>query len=291
MKHQRAFLASPFSFLWFFLLLTLSFYGKVSSSDNSAKDESPVMGKSEWRTITSTEYGEVSAIDVKDGHRLPFHLQFFKLEPNSLFLPVLLHADMLFYVHTGSGRLIWAYDGNSKTINLRQGDICMLGAGFVFYLQSNLEAQRQRLRIFAIFPNSIHNHYDPAIGAYSRISELVGGFDQKIMQAAFGVPEELAAEISEKTKTPAIVHAVSKEKNNILKLEAWILNGVFGGETAIDVSSNNNKPGKYNVFDKQPDFKNRYGWSLMVTQKHLKSLKHINIGFLMVNLTAVSGST
>ncbi|KAI9089175.1 hypothetical protein K1719_029454 [Acacia pycnantha] len=243
MKHQRALLALPFSFLWFVLFLSLFLYGKASSSENvTREEESPVIGKSEWRRITRNEYGKVSATDVKDEHRSSFHLQFFTLEPNSLFLPVLLHADMLLYVHSGSGRLIWTYDGDAKTINLRQGDICTLRTGLVFYLQSNLEAQRHRLRIFAIFPNSIHNHYDPVIGAYSRISELVGGFDQKIIQAAFGVPEELAAEISNKTETPAIVHAVSKGENYKLELEAWILNRVLGGEIATDVSSNDHKP-------------------------------------------------
>ena len=85
---------------------------------------------------------------------------------------------------------------------------------------------------------------------------------------------------------------VEKEKDNtsILELEAWILNRVLGGDIATDVSSNDHKPRTYNVFDKHPDFKNRYGWSLMVTQKHLKPLNHINMGFLMVNLTAVSDS-
>ena len=52
--------------------------------------------------ILKTEYGEISAVDFDDGTRFGrYHLQFITLEPNSLFLPVLLHSDMVFYVHTG----------------------------------------------------------------------------------------------------------------------------------------------------------------------------------------------
>ncbi|KAI9088918.1 hypothetical protein K1719_029197 [Acacia pycnantha] len=287
MKRQITLLASPFSFLWFFLFLTLPLHGKASSTENVTKEEeSPVMGKSEWIRITSSEYGHVSAIDVKDGPRSPFHLQFFTLKPNSLFLPVLLHADMLFYVYSGSGKLTWAFDGDTETINLRQGDIYVLGTGFVFYLQTNSESQTHKLRIFAFFPNTIHNRYDPEIGAYSRINELIKGFNQKITQAAFGVPEELAAIISNKTETPAIVQAVSTKKKEILELETWILSRVIGGEIATGESSNKNKPRKINVFEKDPDFQNCHGWSLMVTQHNLRSLEQIDFSFLMVNLTA-----
>lgn len=52
--------------------------------------------------LLKTEYGDISAVDFDDGSRFgPYHLQFITLEPNSLFLPVLLHSDMVFYIHTG----------------------------------------------------------------------------------------------------------------------------------------------------------------------------------------------
>ena len=49
-----------------------------------------------------TEYGEISATEIIDGMGALYHLQFLTLEPNSLFLPVLLHADMVFFVNTGA---------------------------------------------------------------------------------------------------------------------------------------------------------------------------------------------
>lgn len=61
--------------------------------------------KENRKSLMVTEYGEISAVDISSGTRGPYHLQFMTLEPNSLFLPVLLHADMVFYVKTGKSFL------------------------------------------------------------------------------------------------------------------------------------------------------------------------------------------
>lgn len=58
--------------------------------------------REERRTLVSTEYGEISAVRVSDNINASYLLHFFTLEPNSLLLPLLLHADMVFYVHTGN---------------------------------------------------------------------------------------------------------------------------------------------------------------------------------------------
>lgn len=96
------------------------------------------------------------------------------------------------------------------------------------------------------------------------------------------VPEDLVEAITNKTDTPAIVHANSKEHKTLWELEASVLRNFLG------IQSNGKKVKTYNIFDKDPDFKNCHGWSLTVTKKQLKSLKGTNTGFLMVNLTTVS---
>ncbi|KAL5168551.1 Vicilin-like seed storage protein [Glycine soja] len=274
--------ASPLSWVLIFFL-TISLWGvKVSSEEHhhhGKSKEGPVVERDQRRTLLVTEFGEITAIDIKEGQKeLPYHLQFITLEPNSLFLPVLLQAEMVFYVHTGSGKLTWANDDGTSTIRLREGDVCSLNEGSVFYIQSNLEAERRKLRIYAMFTNTDDNTYDPSIGAYSRINELVKGFDKKIMQAALKVPEDLIEAIINKTETPAIVHAVPEKRNIVQELEASFLKNFLG------VGSNSKKLETYNIFEHDPDFKNPIGWSTAVTKKQLKSLKRTNIGFLMVNL-------
>lgn len=55
----------------------------------------------------------------------------------------------------GSGKLNWANEEKEKTTltALRRGDVYRLKPGTVFYLQSNLESEREKLRIYAIFVN------------------------------------------------------------------------------------------------------------------------------------------
>jgi hypothetical protein len=113
MDPKKSFLSSKFSFLLIFFLITLSLceLNALSSEEQSVKShKGPVVKREQRRTLFETEYGEISATDVKEGHnKTPnYHIQFFTLEPNSVFLPVLLHAAMVFYVHTGRCTL-WIY--------------------------------------------------------------------------------------------------------------------------------------------------------------------------------------
>lgn len=89
-------------------------------------------------------------------------------------------------------------------------------------------------------------------------------------------------EIINKKNTPAVVHADSKKTNIVKTLEASFLKKFVG------VGSSSNTLEKYNILDHEPDFKNRYGRSVAVSKKQLKSLKRTNIGFLMVQLNEVS---
>lgn len=73
-----------------------------TSGNGTVAPVGAVVTKDQRKPLIVTEYGEISVIDIEDGTRGPYHIQFFTLEPNSLFLPVLLHADMVLYVHTGT---------------------------------------------------------------------------------------------------------------------------------------------------------------------------------------------
>ncbi|TYJ10342.1 hypothetical protein E1A91_A11G200900v1 [Gossypium mustelinum] len=294
MLRLKGTLVSPFSFFAVFSIILASptFLSVESYSHRHASTVGQLVLKHDRKLLTQTEHGEISAAIVTDGTKGPYHLQFITLEPNSVFLPVLLHANMVFFVHTGSGTLSWTDDDDMRDVNLRKGDVYRLPKGSAFYVQSSLEAEREKLRIYAIFTNAeddIYKIQEPSIGAYSSITDVVLGFDTRVLQAAFKVPEDVI-EIMRASKPPAIIHAVQKEGKMLVEWQAQLLKAFLGGNRDGFFHSINGKKTKkkmraYNVLEADPDFENCNGWSLTVDRKDLHILKHSNIGLFMVNLT------
>ncbi|KAE9466951.1 hypothetical protein C3L33_01148, partial [Rhododendron williamsianum] len=274
--------------------------------------------KDERESLVSTEYGEISAVEISDigstrrRRRGRYQLQFITLEPNALFLPVLLHRDMNLTFITpfsaqklvleffliilgrcvcrlgaGSGRLSWVEEDEMRHVNLQRGDVYRLPMGSVFFLQSNLEQERQKLRIYSLFTNSIQDLHEPSVGAaaYSSIPDLVLGFDEKTLQAAFNVTEEVIEEIRSGTTPQAIVHAPPKKGSKLWQFEAQFMKALLGskGNSIFDIP--NKKTKTFNILKAKPDFQNGNGKSLMVTKRKLPALRGSNIGLLMVNLT------
>ncbi|KAK4346814.1 hypothetical protein RND71_033153 [Anisodus tanguticus] len=251
----------------------------------------PLVKRAERKSVVSTENGEISSVRVTDGTTGSYHLQFITLEPNSLFLPVVLHADMVFYVHTGSGKLTWMDENERKSVYLRIGDVFRLPFGIIFFLESNLEASaRQKLRVYSIFANSGDDLREPVNNVpYSSIRNMVLGFDRKVLQAAFHVPEDVIDEVLNGTEVPAIVHGVPKStKKNLWEMEAEFMKTLLGrgSYSLFDNKGNKNKNTKlFNVFQEKPDFQNCNGWSTVINMKKLPALKGSNIGIYVVNLT------
>ncbi|KAM6591612.1 hypothetical protein CsatA_014217 [Cannabis sativa] len=265
--------------IFFFFLLTLH-VGSARGRDFGCEDEdfsgcsgggfAPLVKKGHRKVLVENEYGQISAIEICDGIKGPYNIHFFTLEPNSLLLPALLHAQMVFYVHTGSGSLSWVNEEENRSVNLKRGDIFRLDPGSVFY--------------------------EPSIGAYSTIRNLVSGFDKITLQQAFQASEELIESITSATEIQPIVHAISTEKERkkkgLWEIEARFLKAFIGGKEETMMISMNKKKKKqqetkaFNILEAKPDFENCNGRSLTVTRKkagHL--LKGTNIGLFMVNLT------
>ncbi|TYK12638.1 vicilin-like seed storage protein [Cucumis melo var. makuwa] len=289
---------SPFSLSFLISIFFLFFSLPAYADDGWWEGDSPVVKRANERIqLLKTEYGDISAVDFDDGSRFgPYHLQFITLEPNSLFLPVLLHSDMVFYIHTGSGRLNWFDENDLKEVDLRRGDLYRLHPGSIFYLQSSLEIEREKLRIYALFSSTDEDSFNPSLGAYSRVTDLVRGFGKEVLRKAFMAPDEVIEEIMTAKRPPLIVHAaaptpsIRAKSSSPWEFEARLLKAFLGGDASgIEFNKKKKKKkGIYNVYEVDPDFENCNGWSLTVTKKNSHQLKGSNIGFLVVNLTAGS---
>ncbi|EPS61382.1 hypothetical protein M569_13415, partial [Genlisea aurea] len=231
-------------------------------------------------TLVSDEYGEITAVEISDGR--DFHvLNFFTLDPNSLLLPHVLQAQMVFYVHTGSGRLSWmdGEDDDAKSVDLRPGDVYGLEEGSIFYLQSYLETlQRNKLRIHAIFPHETTRRLKP----YTSLRDSLMGFDRRLLQSAFRVSDEAVEELVTGSPPPEIVHGILAAKTLPEKKKKekslWT--------TAMNSKKKTAKP--YNVFEEDKDFVNGNGWSTTVTARKHPVLRSSGVGLFVVNLTAGS---
>ncbi|KAK6798124.1 hypothetical protein RDI58_005826 [Solanum bulbocastanum] len=283
-----------FKFLLFMIIISNVSVDVRAKRENEGWEWSldPLVKRAERKTIISTENGQVSSVTIADGTTGSYHLQFITLEPNSLFLPVVLHSDMVFYVHTGSGKLTWMNENEEKSVDLRIGDVFRLPFGSIFFLESNLDPIRQKLRVYSIFPNSGDDFRESLNGPYSSIRKMVLGFDKKVLQAAFHVPEDVIEQVLAGTEVPAIVHGVSKstkkKKNNLWEMEAQFMKTVLrrGSYSFFDNQKNKKKSSKlFNVFQEKPDFENCNGWSTVINRKKLPALKGSQIGIYVVNLT------
>ncbi|KAM7263796.1 hypothetical protein ACFE04_001479 [Oxalis oulophora] len=270
---------------------------------NGGGNEGFVKKNQRW-SLFETEFGDVSVVNVSVGRapvtgvEMLYHVQFFTLEPNALFLPVLLHSDMVFYVHSGSGSLSWVdHEEDMNKIDLKRGDVFRLQPGSVFSLQSNLDNERQKLRVYAIFSNTDEGTYELLIGAYSSVGDLVRGFNRKVLQSAFQVPEEVIEALKDASRPPQIVHAIEqkdekKKKSLLWEMESRFLKVIISDNGDSMEAINKKKKKKkektartYNILDEKPDFKNCNGWSSTVNQRDLKSLSGSSMGVFMVNLT------
>ncbi|RZS16256.1 hypothetical protein BHM03_00048221 [Ensete ventricosum] len=301
------------------LLLLLWCFVAVEGGGQEFPGVGPLIVTKERRsTVVSTASGEITAVDVRDGYGGAYHLQFITMAPSSLFLPVLLHTDMVFYVQSGSGRVTYIEeDENDETehIDVVRGDIYRLEKGSVFYVQSHPDPTRDNLRIHAIFnavdtdntkvviisSNSICQHtrrfmiihgfmQELPAAAYSNISDLVGGFEDKVLQTAFGVSH--GDEVSEETilaikwveKPPSIVPLPHTSKT----VSFGALRGIRSLAADDEEVTNKKKTKAFNFFKAKPDVENCNGWSTALSHKDLKALKGSNFEAFMVNLSRVS---
>lgn len=87
----------------------------------------------------------------------------------------------------------------------------------------------------------------------------------------------------------------NQEEEEEEKQTSWswrkLLETVFGKENKkADFKGTADSPDSYNLYDKNPDFRNDYGWSSAVDGADYPPLKTVDTGVFHVNLTAVSNA-
>ncbi|KAL6645035.1 hypothetical protein ACP70R_016643 [Stipagrostis hirtigluma subsp. patula] len=297
---------------WLVLLLAVSAAAAAAAQERWGRQSGTVGGqvveKERRRVVVASDAGTVTAVDVADAAGAAYRLHFITMDPGALFLPVQLHADMVFYVHSGRGKVTYIEEGSSdqSSLEVERGDVYNFEQGTILYIQSYPNATRQRLRIYAIFTSESINADDPSkptAEAYSIVSDMLKGFGAEVLRLGFGVPREVAEAIKSARTPPSIIHynpAEEKEdKSNWTEDIVDALLGVRDPEEFLNKKKKKDKhkhKGKdkksksktFNFYSGKPDVQNCYGWSRTMTNEDLDSLHGSNIGMFMVNLTTGS---
>lgn len=151
----------------------------------------------------------------------------------------------------------WVDEEKERTLELRRGDVFRLRSGTVFYLHSNLESERdeftEKLRVYAIFDVG-ESLYEPCLGAYSNIRDVLLGFNERTLRTTFAVcdlcfllarhesiyevvslitmclgffftiwkvPEEVLRTLRDATKPPLITSALPRNRTQGLEEDTW----------------------------------------------------------------------
>ncbi|KAL5211068.1 hypothetical protein ABZP36_006691 [Zizania latifolia] len=278
-----------------------------------------VVEKERRRVVAASDGGLVTAVDVADAAGSAYRLHFITTNPGALFLPVQLHADMVFYVHSGRGKVTCIKEGNSESESLQveRGDVYSFEQGTILYIQSyplrhheksppdlrHLHQRRHQRRrpkgnvTSAYIINSLCMHDSqlrPTSEAYSDVSDLLKGFDVEVLRLGFGVPRKVVEAIKSTRSPPAIIPYNPEEEDDDDDDER----GGVGTPSSNKKDKQHKHKGKdkdrkskskaFNIFSGKPDVENRYGWGRSMTDKDIETLQGFNIGMFMVNLTTAS---
>ncbi|CAD5166711.1 unnamed protein product [Musa acuminata subsp. malaccensis] len=270
--------------------------------------------------VVKTEGGEVRVVRGfgssskwgGGGPVSPMHIGFIFMEPKTLFIPQYLDSSLILFVHRGDVRVGWIYKDGLAERQLKMGDIIHIPAGSTFYMVNAGEGQR--LQIICSIDTSDSMDFSPYqsffIGGGMYPTSVVAGFDMGTLSTAFNVTEEeVQAILGSQTGGPIVLltgeaaeRIDRRRRKGLLEFhdeeeeDGWwtwrkLLTGILGGGFG-DRNRGKKRPVRspdpYNVYDRDPDFRNDYGWSLALDEHDYHPLKHSDIGVYVVNLTAGS---
>ncbi|KAG9146510.1 hypothetical protein Leryth_011783 [Lithospermum erythrorhizon] len=241
----------------------------------------------------------------------PMDIGFISMEPNSLFIPQYIDSNLIIFVRKGEARLGYIYEGESLAEKqLKNGDIYRIPAGSTFYVHNTAKEQKLHIICSIDTTDSIGRHTFQSffIGGGINPTSVLAGFDPQTMATAFNVTIEELKGIMKKQRGGPIVYldpqapgSLSKfldsnkeqklsQLKSVVHLERktinedeqskwpWrkLLEPLFGEENKKkQKGTTSTGPDAYNIYDRNPDFKNNYGWSMALDEEDYSPLTGI----------------
>ncbi|KAG5238418.1 vicilin antimicrobial peptide [Salix suchowensis] len=279
------------------------------------------------KRVVKTDAGDMRVLRNYGGRIMdrPIHIGFITMEPRSLFVPQYIDSSLILFVRTGEARVGLIYEDELAERRLKIGDIYRIPAGSAFYLMNAEEGQRLHI-ICSIDPSEslgLGVFQSFFIGGGTYPTSILAGFELETLSTAFNVTTDEVREIMTRQQEGPIVFIGDsraprlspwtrflslKEQDRLQHLKrlvkfqqqpsegeeqmtwSWrkLLNSVFGQENKKKGEKAGKSPDSYNIYDRRPDFRNNYGWSIALDESDYQPLKHSGVGVYLVNLTAGS---
>ncbi|KAF8396631.1 hypothetical protein HHK36_018255 [Tetracentron sinense] len=272
------------------------------------------------KQVLKTKAGEMRVMRGFGGRGVvnPMHIGFISMEPKSLFIPQYIDSDLILFIRRGEAKIGWIYKDELVEKKLKIGDVYRIPAGYTFYMVNI--AKGQRLQIVCSIDTSeslgLGAFQSFFIGGGSHPKSVLAGFDPRTLKSAFNVSSSELDEIltrqqkgpiiyitgaDEPSKWASIMQLKQKERLEQVKSmededeeeSTWtwrkLLKSVVGKEKNMKGGKRTVQlPDSYNIYDRKPNYKNNYGWSIAVDENDYYPLSHSGIGVYLVNLTAGS---
>ncbi|KAA8544008.1 hypothetical protein F0562_021815 [Nyssa sinensis] len=273
--------------------------------------------------VVKTDAGDMRVVKGFGGRIMerPMHIGFITMEPNSLFIPQYLDCSLIIFIRRGEASLGTINKDELVETQLKTGDVYRISAGSPFYLVNTAEGQKleaicsidtsESLRL-----GTLQSFF---IGGGTYPTSILAGFNHHTLATAFNVSiSELRKVMTRQQSGPIVFldsHSPSiwtqflnqKEHERLAHLKRMVhfeeeetdneeqptwsfrkfLDSVFGEENKRD-NKRSKSSDSYNLYDKHPDYKNNYGWSISLDESDYSPLSHSGSGIYLVNLTAGS---
>ncbi|XP_068640562.1 vicilin-like seed storage protein At2g28490 [Aristolochia californica] len=279
------------------------------------------------KQVMKSEGGEVTVFRGfrRRGTATPIHIGFINMEPSTLFIPQYIDASLILFVRRGDMRIGWIYKDDLVEKQLKIGDVYRIPAGSAFYITNTGRGQRLQIICSMDATENLGDDFFQSffIGGGTNTPSVLAGFDVRTLTTAFNVSTEELTAILEGNKDGPFVYLRNPDQPrgwaDLMKLKhkgmraeialdeecdeesvrdeeqttvwSWrkLLKAFFiGKENKKKKNSAVKAPDSYNLYERDPDFRNNYGWSVAISEHDYYPLRRSGIGVYLVNLTAGS---
>ncbi|KAL2485713.1 RmlC-like cupins superfamily protein [Abeliophyllum distichum] len=248
------------------------------------------------------------------------HIGFITMEPRSLFIPQYLDSSLILFIRKGEARIGHIYKDDLVEKRLKAGDIYRIEAGSAFYLINSAEGQILHTICSIDTSESLgwHTFQSFFIGGGTYPMSILSGFDPLTLSTAFNVSVPELKELLTRQQAGPIVYLSRSHSPSIwagfLDLEhhqklahlkrvvhlkekyseekeqpKWsfrkLLISVLGKANKKREDKKSKGPDSYNIYDRKPDFKNNYGYSIALDESDYSPLGQSDTGIYLVNLS------